>query len=54
MDDVINGLDADLEKQITAAIDSRLLQHLVCSPFSGQDLMDSILLLLLSDSCLDH
>ncbi|KAG8084775.1 hypothetical protein GUJ93_ZPchr0010g7597 [Zizania palustris] len=27
--DTINGLDADLERQITAAIDSRLLQHLV-------------------------
>ncbi|KAF0927506.1 hypothetical protein E2562_034000 [Oryza meyeriana var. granulata] len=35
MDDVINGLDADLERQITAAIDSRLLQHLVNALFKG-------------------
>jgi len=27
--DVKNGLDVDLERQITTSIDSKLLQHLV-------------------------
>ncbi|XP_062179642.1 E3 ubiquitin-protein ligase UPL6-like [Phragmites australis] len=33
--DFKNGLDADLERQITAAIDSKLLQHLVNALFRG-------------------
>ncbi|KAL6608257.1 hypothetical protein ACP70R_041320 [Stipagrostis hirtigluma subsp. patula] len=33
--DVKNGIDVDLERQITAAIDSKLLQHLVNALFRG-------------------
>ncbi|KAL6897777.1 hypothetical protein ACP4OV_006736 [Aristida adscensionis] len=33
--DVKNGVDVDLERQITAAIDSKLLQHLVNALFRG-------------------
>ncbi|KAK3137442.1 hypothetical protein QOZ80_5BG0452280 [Eleusine coracana subsp. coracana] len=33
--DVKNGLDVDLERQITSAIDSKLLQHLVNALFRG-------------------
>ncbi|XP_062230824.1 E3 ubiquitin-protein ligase UPL6-like isoform X2 [Phragmites australis] len=33
--DVKNGLDIDLERQITAAIDSKLLEHLVNALFRG-------------------
>ncbi|CAN6336375.1 unnamed protein product [Urochloa humidicola] len=33
--DVKNGLDVDLERQITTAIDSKLLQHLVNALFRG-------------------
>ncbi|KAG2624796.1 hypothetical protein PVAP13_3KG174800 [Panicum virgatum] len=34
--DVKNGLDVDLERQITTAIDSKLLQHLVNALFRGR------------------